>query len=212
MTFIPSLLGKIDNNNSTTDILSNGGQYEGDATNVEGYESIIINVYSDKPSIENGLQIQFSTDNVVWQTFITLTIPAESFITKSYPVIANYYKINYYNNISDNQNVFRLQTSLKLSGSVQLENCSIISICNSNLGTIAANTIWYGTWEDISQSAQIITNFNSSQSGFFSLQFSSIGNNDNIDKNYIKSKPTKLLNSLFSLSKVCLLFSGNLQK
>ena len=184
MTFIPSLLGKIDNNNTTTTPLEKNKTFYGSFTNVAGYESVIVNVYSDKKSTENGLRIQFSTDNIEWQTFITLTIPALSFISKSYPVIANYYRIQYDNNILEDQAVFRLQTSLKLSGSVQLENCSIISICNSNLKTIAANTTWYGTWEDISQSAQIITNFKSSHNGEFSLQFSSVGNDTSIDKIY----------------------------
>ena len=184
MTFIPSLLGKIDANNSTTTNLSNtdaNNTFTGTATNVSGYESVIINVYADQPSSDNGLQVQFSTNNTDWETFITFTVPQNSFITKSYPVIANYYRVIYTNG-AEVQTVFRLQSSIKLTGSTQIENCSIVSLCNSNLGTINANTTWYGTWEDISQSAQIITNFISSQNGTFSLQFSSVGNTAEIDK------------------------------
>jgi hypothetical protein len=181
MTFIPYVHCKVDENNSTTTVLSANSTYTGTAVDVSSYESIVLSVYADQASSDNGLQINYSVDgtNGSWQTFITLSVPATSFITKSYPVTAKFLQIVYTNGATT-QGTFRLQTLLKLAGSSQIENCSIVSQCNSKTGTILKNVTWTGTWEDSSQSAQIITNFQSNKEGTFSLDFSSsgIGNPD----------------------------------
>jgi len=184
MTFIPYIQCKVDDNNSTTTTLTSGGKFQGNAVDVSGYESIVISVYADQSSQDNGLQINYSVDgtNGSWQTFINLTVPANSFITKSYPTTAKFLQIVYTNG-STAQGTFRLQTLLKLAGSSQIENCSIVSQCNSKTGTISGQTTWLGTWEDSSQSTQIITNFQSNQIGQFSLEYSSSGNG-NPDKTY----------------------------
>jgi len=199
MTFIPSASGKIDSNNTTNTTLESDQTFTGISTDVSGFESVVINVYADQNSSLNGLNMQFSTDDQTWQTFIALTIPANNFVTKSIPIIAKYFRIIYQND-SVEQTVFRLQTALKLSGSVQIENCSIVSVCNSPIYSagqtgfeLAGNTSWIGTWEDISQSAQIITNFRSTQASEFQLEFSTNGfgtDNDRIYGPYVLAANT----------------------
>ena len=59
MTFIPSVQSVTDSNNSIT---TTSSSFVGSWTNVNGYESININIVCNQSSQPNGLQIQFSSD------------------------------------------------------------------------------------------------------------------------------------------------------
>lgn len=135
MTFIPEVVSKTDVNNSTNTNIST--TYNGVGTITNGYNSIIITLYSDKNSIAGGLKIQFSDDNNVWNTYYTDTYISSNNFIKSYKIIKKYYRITV--TPETNTNTFnltsRISTELDTNNNV---NNSVSIFDNSVENTIDA--------------------------------------------------------------------------
>ena len=92
MTFIPNVLSKNDNKNSTS-ITST--TFTGDGTNTTGYNQILIYITSTENSDAGGLEIQFSDDNSTWTTYFKDTYFTNTTFQKNYRILNTYYRINY---------------------------------------------------------------------------------------------------------------------
>lgn len=114
MAFIPNLQTKIDPNNSSSSILNADFTFSGTSTNNLGYNSLLINLISDKDSAPNGLIVYYSKDNANWTINFTDTYIYKTKYTKTLLLTNNYYKIEYINGSSD-QTSFNLVTSISLT-------------------------------------------------------------------------------------------------
>ncbi len=92
MTFIPSVLTKNDQNNSTSRTATS---YNGTSTLITGYNTILVTLTSNLDSNAGGLEIEFSSDNSTWTTYYTDTYFSGTIFSKSYKIIDSYYRIKY---------------------------------------------------------------------------------------------------------------------
>jgi len=89
--------GMVDDKNSTQDNLNPGGVFTGSATDTMDYSAITIIVHTDQPSAENGLKVEYSSDQVEWVTGEEYNIVggATKFFT---PTLQDqYYRLSYTN-------------------------------------------------------------------------------------------------------------------
>lgn len=91
MTFIPSVLSKQDNNNSTT----TASNFSGLSTETTGYTNIIITIKSDIDSAAGGIIILFSSDNTTFTSYYTDTYFSNTTYNRTFKIINKYYKISY---------------------------------------------------------------------------------------------------------------------
>jgi len=91
MTFIPSVLSKQDNNNSTT----TPSNFNGISTDTTGYTNIIITIKSDIDSTAGGIVIFFSSDNITFTSYYTDTYFTNTTYNRTFKIINKYYKITY---------------------------------------------------------------------------------------------------------------------
>ena len=92
MTFIPSVLSKRDNNNSTTTLASN---FSGLSTDTTGYTNLIITIKSNIDSSAGGIVISFSSDNSTFTSYYTDTYFTNTTYNRTFKIINKYYKISY---------------------------------------------------------------------------------------------------------------------
>jgi hypothetical protein len=92
MTFIPSVLSKLDNNNSTTTAASN---FSGTSTETTGYTNLIITIKSNIDSSAGGIVISFSSDNTTFTSYYTDTYFTNTTYNRTFKIINKYYKISY---------------------------------------------------------------------------------------------------------------------
>jgi hypothetical protein len=92
MTFIPSVLSKLDNNNSTTTVASN---FSGTSTETTGYTNLIITIKSNIDSSAGGIIIYFSSDNITFTSYYTDTYFTNTTYNRTFKIINKYYKISY---------------------------------------------------------------------------------------------------------------------
>jgi hypothetical protein len=93
MTFIPSVLSKRDNNNSTTST----SDFTGASTDTTGYTNLILTIKSNKNSSAGGIIIYFSSDNTTFTTYYTDTYFMDTTYNRTFKIINKYYKITYTN-------------------------------------------------------------------------------------------------------------------
>lgn len=139
MTFIPTIYGSIDNNNSTTSTLTANSVFTGASTLVTNYSNITTNITVDQPSITYGLQIQFSQDNSHWDIIRGYTIPVPTPGTSisqtiTCPTESQYYRIVYTNGTT-NQGVMRMQSILNANKN------EVTTLAESNCWRIFATNI-----------------------------------------------------------------------
>lgn len=91
MTFIPSVLSKIDNNNSTT----TASNFSGTSTETTGYTNLIITIKSNIDSSAGGIVISFSSDNTTFTSYYTDTYFTNTTYNRTFKIINKYYKISY---------------------------------------------------------------------------------------------------------------------
>lgn len=92
MTFIPSVLSKRDNNNSTT---TNASNFTGTSTETTGYTNLIITIKSNIDSSAGGIIIYFSSDNITFTSYYTDTYFTNTTYNRTFKIINKYYKISY---------------------------------------------------------------------------------------------------------------------
>jgi hypothetical protein len=134
MTFIPQVITNIDSNNSYS---SSAINFTGTTSITDGYNTIILTIVTTENSAAGGIQIQFSDDNITFQTFYTDTCFSNITFTKTYLIIKKYYKIIYNGtNLSTLNITSRLSTDL--NSSLTTSSNSITIFDNSVETTIDA--------------------------------------------------------------------------
>lgn len=111
-TNIRKIEGTISTANSHSETLLADQSFTGDAEDITNVAAIFINIYSDKASSTDGLNIQQSSDGTNWDHTDTYTVPAGT--GKNYNINPNskYFRVVYTNG-GDDQGAFRLQTIFK---------------------------------------------------------------------------------------------------
>lgn len=114
-----TLRGAVSANNTTSALLGIGGVFTGTADDTVNYSGIIVSVKADVASATNGLQVQFSPDNVNWFTSDEFTIPANTCKTFSFQPVGRYIRLKYTNGAVGQTSFFLClqfrQTSVKAS-------------------------------------------------------------------------------------------------
>jgi hypothetical protein len=101
--------GIISSNNSTTSNLTVDEVYTGSSDIVTNYSSITINIIANQSSANEGMEMQFSSNNSNWDIIDKYTIVRDVSRTFHIPVHARYFRIVYTNG-SIAQTAMRLQT------------------------------------------------------------------------------------------------------
>ena len=109
MTYIPSVISKIDTQNSSSSTLSANATFgsSSNSMNNAGYNSINISILTDTNSAPNGLVVYYSNDNTTWEIFFSDTYTNNTKYSISLQLTMNYYYITYTNG-SSNQSSFNL--------------------------------------------------------------------------------------------------------
>ena len=107
MTFIPSVLSKVDDLNSSNNY--SGTTQTGTYSSTTGYNSLQINITSLVNSIAGGIVISFSNDKTNIISSFSDTYFNTSNFNKIYPIQAKYYKVNY---TSSSSTTFSLTSTL----------------------------------------------------------------------------------------------------
>lgn len=102
--------GVVDATNSSTTTLSAGGQFTGAAFDGQRYVAVALLLYSDTPSIKDGVQVQFSSDGANWDETVSFTYdPKDGTLALQLALRGRYARV-VYSNGGAAQNSFRLQT------------------------------------------------------------------------------------------------------
>ncbi|HYM22025.1 MAG TPA: DUF6385 domain-containing protein [Vicinamibacterales bacterium] len=101
--------GFISGNNSSVTALAGSGVFTGVSEDVSGYQAITVTVFANQVSAAGGLSLQYSPDNVNWDTSHTYTVAASVPRTVVESVYARYFRVVYTNGATA-QTAFRLQT------------------------------------------------------------------------------------------------------
>lgn len=112
------LMGKVDLNNTSKEILGIGGVYAGSSSNTLDYGVIFVTVFSDVASATDGLEIQISSNGVDdWRAGDNYTVPAGVEKTYAFQPNKNFFRIKYTNG-GVGQAVFDIQTVFKKTASL----------------------------------------------------------------------------------------------
>lgn len=106
---------KVDLNNSTVTPLGADAVFTGIGTDVSEYANITIQLFADQNSATDGMQFQFSTDNVNWDDSFDFTFTANQARRFQYPITAKYFRIVFTNGNIE-QTELRIQTLLHRAG------------------------------------------------------------------------------------------------
>lgn len=104
--------GHVCTNNSTSTPLGISGVFTGGWQDTLDYSEVIVTVYTDKNSVTDGLDIQWSTDGITVHAHDNFTISATSGKTFTFQCVARYVRVVYTND-GVAQTYFTLQTQLK---------------------------------------------------------------------------------------------------
>lgn len=104
-------IGVLNAGNSSTTPLANGATFTGTGVEVKDYAGIAIQVFTDRVSATDGMQLQWSQDNTNWDETLSFTLSAS--VAASYLVgpRARYFRVVLTNG-GVTQTVLRLQTIL----------------------------------------------------------------------------------------------------
>ncbi len=139
MTFIPSVLTTNDPSNSSTSTLGSGSVFTGSGTLTTGFDNLFILIKSNVDSASGGIQIQFSNDNLFFETLYTDTYYATGYFQKSYLIPKKYARVLYTNGTAS-QSSFELTTRLSTNavGGSGVQNNSITVFDNEVEATLDA--------------------------------------------------------------------------
>ena len=105
-------VGIVSTLNSTTTPLSAGGSYLGTFEETLRWSHIVLTVYTDVPSLTDGLTIEWSTDGIHIDDDDIFTVPGDNGKVYTFGPEAKYYRVRYINGSSP-QSEFRLSVLLK---------------------------------------------------------------------------------------------------
>lgn len=109
--------GVVSAGNTTYAPLGAGGVFLGVGEDVRNYSTIIISCSPDKASATDGLEFQFSPDNVNWKTTDTYTIAANACKIYTVQPAGPYFRVKYTNGAQE-QSAFLLCVQCKMFGGV----------------------------------------------------------------------------------------------
>jgi hypothetical protein len=97
MTFIPSVISKVDAHNTTAVPLEAGATFTGSPTSTSGYDTVVVTVEADVASGPGGLEIQFAEDAnpASFTTFFSDSVLAGVPFTNTYLVLKQFYRVLY---------------------------------------------------------------------------------------------------------------------
>ena len=104
--------------NSSTTPLANGAAFTGTSESSLLYSAIAVNVFTDKASAANGLQIEQSQDGTNWDIIDSYTVAANTNFSVMVNLVAQNFRIIYTNG-GVTQTVFRLQVIKQAAENVQ---------------------------------------------------------------------------------------------
>jgi hypothetical protein len=128
MTFIPTVITKVDNNNSCG--LTGATGFFGTSTSTSGYNSIQVTINSDSNSIPLGLQIFFSDNGTIFYPYYSDTFFNNAIFSKKYIIQKLYYYIQYTASVSSTINITTQLSTTEYS----TENNSISTFTNPTEG------------------------------------------------------------------------------
>ncbi len=105
----------VDSNNSTTTLLSSGATFTGIGTDISKLSNVTTQLFANQDSATDGMQFQFSVDNVNWDDSFDFTFTANEARRFQFPVTAQYFRVVFTNG-GTNQTAFRVQTILHSAG------------------------------------------------------------------------------------------------
>lgn len=111
------LMGKVDDGNSTTTTLGNGGVFTGTAFDTLDFGFIFVTVFADQDSATNGLTFQQSSDGTNWDNVDNYSYLTNSGKTYSVQPSTKWFRIVYTNGTTP-QGTFRLSTVFKKTSSL----------------------------------------------------------------------------------------------
>jgi hypothetical protein len=109
MTFIPSVLSRMDSNNSSIATLNSGQNFSGIYTETTGYNSLIITIFSDR---DGSIDLYFSDDGTNISFTYNYTYYANQQYINNLEIIKKFYKIKFTNSSTSNQTSFSLNLRL----------------------------------------------------------------------------------------------------
>lgn len=115
MAYNPQLQPLVSTLNSSTTLLGIGGVYTWTWEDVTIYNTVTITVFSDVASATDGLQMQYSANNVNWDNVDAYTVPSATGKTFKADINAKFYRLVYTNG-GVAQTAFRLSTLYSLTG------------------------------------------------------------------------------------------------
>lgn len=97
-TPLPVSIGnKVSTDNSTTTVLGAGETFTGEGEDISSYAAMTVMLFSDQASADDGLSVEFSTDNENWDEKETYTTSANEAFTLQPMGEGNYFRIVYTN-------------------------------------------------------------------------------------------------------------------
>lgn len=111
------LMGKVDDDNSSSTPLDADAVFTGTAFNTLDFGYIFVTIFADQDSATDGLSFQQSPDGTNWNNSDLYSISANVGKTYSIQPAAKWFRVVYTNG-DTNQSAFRLQTILKKTSSL----------------------------------------------------------------------------------------------
>lgn len=101
----------LDDDNSSTDQLGNGGTFVGTGFDCIGYSSVVVTVHSDQDSAAEGMTFEFSQDDSNWDDAYAFNLDESESQTRrfQFPITSRYFRVNYTNGVAGTA-AFRVQT------------------------------------------------------------------------------------------------------
>lgn len=90
-------VSNIDSGNTSVANLANGAVFTGTGFDASRYATIVVTVFVSHASATNGLEFQWSVDNVTFRTSDSYTVPAATLKTYAVQVQAKYFRLKYTN-------------------------------------------------------------------------------------------------------------------
>lgn len=125
MTFIPSVLSIVDNNNSINNSSYGDSSYQGDPTVTSGYNYLILTLNCNVSSDSNGIQIYMYNDGETPSIYYSDTYYASTNYTRNFKIVKKNYKV-YFTSSST-------ITSINLTS--RLETCELNDSINNSIST-----------------------------------------------------------------------------
>jgi hypothetical protein len=122
--------GTVDSNNSSNSILGSSATFTGVGTDVVSYPSVVVACLTDR---DGTLFVDFSTDNINWDSTLTFLVTANVNEVHRLTVTRKYYRVRFTNTSVSTQGFFRLQSLL---GSQQSLTSSLNSVVQQDADSL----------------------------------------------------------------------------